>query len=90
MSRNDGETVVFRHRLRISEHYKRMVFIMSYDVFCKRVNDVVKRAGSAVKFSREGKKHIARCSDGVTIIGSSECTRVFIKWGSGHTAYAVI
>ena len=63
---------------------------MSYDVFCKRVNDVVKRAGSAVEIYRKDGKHIARCSDGVTIIGSSECARVFIKWGSGHTAYAII
>ena len=65
---------------------------MSYEVFCKRVNDVVKRnkIGGSVRFSRDEGKHIAECTDGVTIIGNSVSSRVLVKWGSGHTALATI
>lgn len=92
MSRNNGETAVFR-RLRLSAKLniaERMVFIMSYDVFCERVADIVKHTGSKVRFSREDGKHIAKCSDGVTIIGNTESHRVFVRWGSGHSALATI
>lgn len=63
---------------------------MSYEVFCNRVGDVVKRTGSSARFFHEDGKHIARCANGVTIIGNSESPRVFVKWGSGHAAYANI
>lgn len=63
---------------------------MSYDVFCRRVADIVKRTGSKVRFSREDGKHIAKCSDGVTIIGNAESPKVFVRWGSGHTALTTI
>lgn len=63
---------------------------MSYNAFCKRVSDIVKRTGAKVKFSREDGKHVARCSDGVTIVGNSECPKVLVRWGSGHTAIACI
>ena len=38
---------------------------MSYDVFKERVKGLVNRSGSAVRFSHEDGRHIARCSDGV-------------------------
>ena len=63
---------------------------MSYDVFKERVKGIVKRSGSKVSFSHENGKHIARCSDGVTIVGNKYCPNVLVKWGSGHTAYANI
>ena len=63
---------------------------MSYDVFCKRVADIVRQTGARVRFFNEDGKHIARCSDGVTIVGNSSCPNVLVKWGSGHTASAVI
>lgn len=63
---------------------------MSYEVFCKRVSDVAKRTGAKARFYREDGKHIAKCTDGVTIIGNSECPNVLVKWGSGHTALACI
>lgn len=63
---------------------------MSYDVFKERVKGLVNRSGSAVRFSHEDGRHIARCSDGVTIIGNVSCPRVLVKWGSGHSAYADI
>lgn len=63
---------------------------MSYEVFCRRVSAIVKRTGAKARFSREDGKHIARCTDGVTIIGNSECRNVLVKWGSGHTAFAAI
>lgn len=63
---------------------------MSYDVFKERVRGLVNRSGSKVSFHHEDGKHIACCSDGVTIIGNVLCPRVLVKWGSGHTAYATI
>ncbi len=69
---------------------ERMVFIVPYDVFCKRITDIAKQAGERVRFFKEDGKHIARCSGGITIIGNSDCPNVLVKWGSGHTASAVI
>lgn len=63
---------------------------MSYDVFKERVKRLVKRSDSKVSFSHEDGKHIARCSDGVTIVGNAYCSNVLVRWGSGHTAYATI
>lgn len=54
---------------------------MSYDVFKERVKGLVNRSGSAVRFSHEDGRHIARCSDGVTIIGNVSCPRV---WSNGE------
>lgn len=63
---------------------------MSYDVFKERVKGLVNNAGSSVSFSHEDGRHIARCSDGVTIIGNTVCPRVLVQWGSGHSAYTTI
>lgn len=63
---------------------------MSYEAFCTKINNIAKLSGSIASFSKEDGRHIARCSDGVTIVGNSECTNVLVKWGSGHTAHAVI
>ena len=54
---------------------------MSYDVFCKRVADIVRQTGARVRFFNEDGKHIARCSGGVTIIGNPTCPNVLVKWG---------
>ena len=54
MSRNNGETAVFR-RLRLSAKLniaERMVFIMSYDVFCERVADIVKHTAASTDSHR--------------------------------------
>ena len=63
---------------------------MPYQTFCKRVSALVNRTGASVKFAHKDGRHIARCSDGVTIVGNAVCDRVLVKWGSGHTAYANI
>lgn len=63
---------------------------MSYDVFQEQIKGLVKCSGSKVSFSHEDGKHIARCSNGVTIVGNTICPKVLVKWGSGHTAYAKI
>lgn len=63
---------------------------MSFDVFQQKVRGLVKRTGSTVRFFNENGKHIARCSDGVTIIGNASCRQVMVKWGSGHKALATI
>lgn len=63
---------------------------MSYQAFIERVSRFVRAAGSKATFSHEDGKHIARCADGVTIVGNAVCSKVLVKWGSGHTAYAFI
>lgn len=63
---------------------------MSFDAFRKRVTDIAERSGSRVSFSHEDGKHIARCSDGVTITGNVLCPVVTVRWGSGHTATTTI
>jgi hypothetical protein len=90
MSRNDGETVAFKPPSADIRQFAKGVFHMSYDVFKERVRGLVNRSGSKVSFHHEDGRHIARCSDGVTIIGNVLCPRVLVKWGSGHTAYATI
>ncbi len=63
---------------------------MPFNVFQKKVRGLAKRTGSRVSFLHENGKHIARCSDGVTIIGNTSCQQVMVKWGSGHKALATI
>ena len=65
---------------------------MQFDDFCSKVKRMVKRADCKVdvKFCHEDGKHIARFSDGMSIIGNTLSKRVFVKWGSGHTAMAVL
>lgn len=63
---------------------------MSYQAFIERVSGFVKASGSKARFSHEDGKHIARCADGVIIVGNTIADRVLVRWGSGHTAYATI
>lgn len=63
---------------------------MPFDVFCERVNELAKRTGNTVCFANEDGKHIARCSDGVTIVGNAISRTVSVMWGSNHRADAVI
>lgn len=79
MSRNDGETVAFKPPSADIRQFAKGVFHMSYDVFKERVRGLVNRSGSKVSFHHEDGKHIARCSDGVTIIGNVLCPRVLLN-----------
>lgn len=63
---------------------------MPYAVFQKKVKDLARRSGSKVRFCHDDGRHIAYCSDGITIIGNAVCSNVLVKWGSGHSAYATI
>ena len=63
---------------------------MTYDSFCARVRDLARRAGFGPVFSHEDGRHIARFPGGVTVTGNTVSPRVFVKWGSGHTALASI
>lgn len=63
---------------------------MSYESFRRRVSAIAKSTGSSVSFHHEDGKHIARCSGGVTITGNTYSPRVFVRWGSGHEASAII
>lgn len=65
---------------------------MSYRDFQIRVNARLAKSNTGITarfFSSDG-KHIAKCSDGLTIIGNSVSRRVLIKWGAGHSAFATI
>lgn len=66
---------------------------MSYESFKNKVNALIAKVdGLTVNFNEDPEKgkFFANCSDGTTIIGNSAILKVTIKWGSGHTAVAVI
>ena len=65
---------------------------MSFDMFKSAVLRIAQSAGVSVDFStnEDTGKHIAKCSDGTTIIGNPTSMKVTVKWGSGHTAMATI
>ena len=66
---------------------------MPYDIFEERITRLMMVSGSEVGFvsiSREDGKYIAKFSNGVTIIGNASCQKVFVIWGSGHAAHAII
>lgn len=68
---------------------------MSYEVFRRKVNALIKRAGGGIKvrFSNDPElgKHYANCSDGTTIIGSESCLKVTVRWhGNNHQSMATI
>ena len=65
---------------------------MSYRDFQIRVTAKLAKSNTGItaRFFSEDGKHIARLSDGSTIVGNSVSRKVLIAWGSGHKAYAVI
>lgn len=65
---------------------------MSLENFVSAVTALAKKNGLSVDFSTDEDtgKHIAKCSDGTTIIGNPTSMKVTVKWGSGHTAMATI
>lgn len=67
---------------------------MSYEVFQRRVNALIDRAGGGIKvrFSEDDEKgrYFAKCSDGTTIIGNPSSIKVTVRFGSGHQAMANI
>ena len=67
---------------------------MSYEVFRRRVNALIKRAGGgiAVRFFNDTDKgrFFANCSDGTTIVGNPSSLKITVLYGSGHQAMAVI
>lgn len=63
---------------------------MPFIDFRNRVGAIAHKAGVSVVFFHEDGKHIARCSDGVTITGNTLSRNVSIRWGSGHSAMTEI
>lgn len=67
---------------------------MSYEVFRRKVNALVNRAGGniTVRFHNDTEKgrFFANCSDGTTIIGNPTSLKVSVRFGSGHQAVAAI
>ncbi len=67
---------------------------MSYEVFQRRVNALINRAGGGimVRFNNDTDKgkFFANCSDGTTIIGRPSSLKVTVRYGSGHQAMATI
>jgi len=59
---------------------------MSYEVFRRRVKKYLSKSKSHAIFVHEDGRHIARCMDGVTIIGNTVSELVTVKWGYGHSA----
>lgn len=68
---------------------------MSYDVFKRKVEDIISRAGGGirVRFSTDSGNgtHRANCSDGTMITGNKTCKKVTISWGGkNHQSMALI
>lgn len=67
---------------------------MSYEVFRRKVNALIGRAGGgiSVRFSKDADtgRFFARCSDGTTIIGNPSTLKVTVRYGSGHQMMAAI
>lgn len=66
---------------------------MSREVFQKKIYALLAKSNStvSVKFIHEGETHVAKFSDGTSIIGNSLIPeKVLVKWGSGHRAMATI
>lgn len=64
---------------------------MSYAVFKMKVVALINKVGGIkVRFKSEDGVHYANCSDGTTIIGNNSCLGIWVRWGSGHQARAVL
>ena len=63
---------------------------MKYEVFKKKVLDLVSKIGCSVSFRRVDGRYVAYCSDGTTIVGNQVSPSVCVKWGSGHSAIVAI
>ena len=59
---------------------------MTYNEFCSKIACYVNRVGYKVRFFEENGRFIAKCS-GVTFFGNPLCSRILIRWGSGHAAF---
>jgi len=67
---------------------------MSYEVFRRKVNALIRKAGGRLSVNfhhdREKGRYFANFSDGTRIIGNSLSTRVSVRWGNGHASMANI
>ena len=67
---------------------------MSYEVFERKVNALIKKAGGKITVlfhnDTDKGKFFANCSDGTTIIGNPKSLKVTVRFGSGHQAMATI
>lgn len=67
---------------------------MSYEVFQRKVNALINRAGGGVgvhfRNDADEGKFIANFSDGTNIIGRPSSLKVTVRFGSGHQAMAII
>lgn len=63
---------------------------MSYEVFKQKVLDYARPLGLRVRFNHTNGRHYANLSDGITIVGNTNALSVSVRWGSGHTATAVL
>ena len=67
---------------------------MSYEVFERKVNALIKKAGGKITVlfhnDTDKGKFFAIFSDGTTIIGNPKSLKVTVRFGSGHQAMATI
>ena len=92
VSRDEMETTDLEKALKWLWNRKANKGGMSFLVFRRRVEGMIKKAGGGISVSyradRENGRHIAQCSDGTKIIGSTSSLRVSVRWGAGHAAVA--
>lgn len=63
---------------------------MPYEVFKAKVLDYTRALGLRVRFNHTNGRHYANLSDGTVIVGNSIALSVAVRFGSGHTATAVL
>lgn len=65
---------------------------MAFDVFKAKVSALAERSNVALRsvHVNEDGQYIARFANGDKVIGNAVCSKVMVKWGSGHKAFANI
>ena len=61
---------------------------MAFEYFQKKVTYMTAKCRLSAKFFRNNDTFLAKCSDGTTIVGSPRSSRVLVRWGNGHEAFA--
>ena len=67
---------------------------MSYEVFQRKVNAFIAKAGGKIsasyKHDAENGRFFANLSDGTTIIGRPSGLKLTVRWASGHQSMIAV
>lgn len=63
---------------------------MAYDVFESKMNGLAKASGTEVSCRTYKGNHRAKFSDGTVIFANNSSSKISVRWGSGHEAYASV